>query len=83
MPTFLHANLQSMMNKIDDFYTVITNNNVGIPCIVESWLNPSINNDIVDIDGYICYRRDREDGRKRGGIACYVHSALQGSNVNC
>lgn len=77
LPTFLLANVQSMMNKLDDLYTVITNNNVGIACIVESWLNPLIHNDIVDIDGYICYRRDREDGRKGRGIACYVHSALQ------
>ena len=70
------------MNKFDDLYPVITNNNVGIACIAESWLNPSIPNEIVDIDGYTCYRRDREDGRKGGGIVCYVHSTLQ-YNVRC
>jgi len=69
--------LHSIMNKFDDLYTVITNNNVGIACIVESWLNPSIPNKIVDIDGYTCYRRDKEDGCKGGGIVCYVHSTLQ------
>ena len=45
---------------------------INIGCVTESWLDTSIATEAVDIDGYTCYRRDRSDGHKGGGVACYV-----------
>jgi hypothetical protein len=30
----------------------------------------------VNLSGYICYRRDRQDGRRGGGVACYIRDNL-------
>ena len=30
----------------------------------------------VNIDGYVCYRHDRTDGRLAGGVVCYVRQDL-------
>ena len=60
------------MQKVDEIGCVINNNNVHIACITESWLNESVMTDTVNIPGYVCYRRDRVDGRRGGGVVCYV-----------
>jgi hypothetical protein len=47
-------------------------NNVNVGCVTESWLNDDVQTEAIDIEGYICYRHDRSDGRKAGGVACYI-----------
>jgi hypothetical protein len=47
---------------------------LNIACITESWLNASVETDAISIDNFVCYRRDRQDGRRAGGVACYVDS---------
>jgi len=52
------------------------NNNIDICCITESWLTDAIPTESVNIDGYVCYRHDRTDGRQAGGVVCYVRQNL-------
>ena len=60
------------MHKVDELGVILANNYVHIACVTESWLNDRIPSDIVDIPGYLCYRHDRGDGRRGGGVVCYV-----------
>lgn len=70
----LLANMRSMRYKIDELYAVMELNHTNIACITESWLNDSVESDAISIDNFVCYRRDRQDGRRAGGVACYVDS---------
>ena len=47
---------------------------MSIAVVTESWLTESISTDIVNIKNYVCHRRDRDDGRKGGGLCCYTHN---------
>ena len=63
-----------MKYKIDELSAVMRLNHINIACITESWLNASVETDAINIDNFVCYRRDRQDGRRAGGVACYVDS---------
>jgi hypothetical protein len=76
LPRFLLANTQSIQNKIDELEAIVVNNSVDIACITESWLNDDVATQLVNLSGYTCYRRDRQDGRRGGGVACYVRNNL-------
>ena len=76
LPVFLLVNMRSMLSKLDELYAVINDNNVDVVCITESWIKPSVPDDILQISGYTCYRRDRQDGRRGGGVVCYVREGL-------
>ena len=54
----LHFNTQSLLPKIDEIKLLVNYMNIDILCITESWLNDSIGNDEVAINGYILYRND-------------------------
>lgn len=60
----------------------MNNNNIDICCVTETWLDPNIPTEAVDVDGYILHRRDRSDGRQGGGVAAYVRSSLHCSKLN-
>ena len=42
----------------------------------ESWLDSDILDNVVDVPEYVTYRRDRQDGRIGGGVACFVRVGL-------
>lgn len=70
------------MNKVDELESVIRSNNIDIAAITESWLHESIPSEILSISNYICYRHDRSDGRRGGGVCCFVRSGLQCSRLD-
>jgi len=57
----------------DEIECVIKHNSVHVACLTESWLTDSISTDIINIHGFNCFRRDRCDGRRGGGIVCYEY----------
>ena len=77
----LLTNANSLRSKTDELTVVLEANNIDICCITESWLDTNISTDVVDIAGYVCYRRDRNDGRQGGGVVCYVRQDLPVSLV--
>jgi len=78
----LLTNIRSIQYKVDELSAVMNNNNVDICCVTETWLDPNIPTETVDIDGYILHRRDRSDGRQGGGVAAYVRSSLNCTQLN-
>ena len=76
MPNILVTNVQSIIDKTDELECVLTNNNIDIACITESWLTENIPTEAINIPGYKCYRHDREDGRRGGGVLGYVNTGL-------
>jgi hypothetical protein len=72
LPRFCLANVRSLRYKVDHLAAVFQTNKINVGCVTESWLDCEVPTEAVDIDGYVCYRRDRSDGRRCGGVVCYV-----------
>ena len=72
----MNVNVRSILTKIDELATVLQINNVDIACVTETWLCDEKPAELVDIENYVCYRNDRRDGRRGGGVALYIKSNL-------
>ena len=76
LPRILLSNARSLRYKIDELSVILEHNNIDIGCVTESWLGNDVPDEAVTIGGYKCYRHDRSDGRKGGGVACYVGTSF-------
>ena len=72
-----HLNVRSMFggHRFDMLKHQIRESGIGIFTLSETWLNESVPNNLIDIEGYDCVRADRtwrEQGNtgqhKRGGV---------------
>ena len=61
VPSVLLSNVMSLAPKVDEVSDVITNANLDIACITETWLGDHIHDNVVCIPGYNLVRRDRID----------------------
>ena len=53
---------------------MLSNKNIDILCISESWLLPALDSSLAKIDGYYLYRCD---GGRGGGVCIYVRETLK------
>ena len=62
-------NSRSLLNKIEELDRLAMLGKPDFIAITESWLNPLIDTELVDIDGYNVHRFDRtiESGKTSGG----------------
>ena len=58
-------------------------NGIDVLCINETWLNDKISDTELNIEGYSVYRLDKQNGKNRGGVLCYVKDSVSSKqNVN-
>ncbi len=80
LPSFLFTNPQSIRNKYDELNVVLADNQVSIVGIAETW-HKNMPNDISLLDGYNCYRSDRNNintkKSKGGGVAIFVRDHIK------
>ena len=71
-----HLNIQGLItdnsSKVDHVNLLLNDNDIDVFCINETWLNNKVGDSEVNIDGYSVYRLDRQNGKIRGGVLCYV-----------
>ena len=72
----VHYNVQSISNKIDLLESELMN--FDVICITETWLDNRTSDDVLVLDGYKLYRRDRV-GDSHGGICVYVKQNIYSS----
>ena len=73
------ANVQSLVNKVDELKAHLILSNCDIFAATETWANDDIGNDLLFIDGYeIVSRLDRRDTNKGrgGGIIVYAKKEI-------
>lgn len=80
-PEFLnicHMNVQSLtarnFSKFHELKLNFTDSKVDVICFTETWLNSTINNSMLSINGYKLIRNDRN--RHGGGICIYLRNNL-------
>ena len=73
-----HWNCRSIFNKMTEITHIMINGDLEIGIFSESWLCPSITNDMIDIPKYNIFRLDRgSNSRKRKGDGIVVYAKDQ------
>jgi len=72
----LYANVRSVLSKIDELRHMLSVNSIDIFACSESWLSEKHHDNIVAIDGYKCFREDRQH-KIGGGVAVWVKDSIQ------
>lgn len=67
---FLHLNVRSLIAKMDMLRIWVHSTDADVIVLSETWLNKSITDNDISINGYNVYRTDRP--KRDGGVAIYV-----------
>lgn len=70
--SLLYFNVRSLLPKIDEFRIICSVSKLDVVCITESWLDSTIDDCEISIQGYSVFRLDRS--RHGGGVLIYVKS---------
>ena len=71
---FLHLNIRSLPPKIDELRTLVRKTKAAVVGISESWLDNSITDNEIHIDGFCTLRKDRD--RKGGGVCTFIRNDI-------
>ena len=71
---FLHLNIRSLLPKLDEIRLIVKESNAAIFGLTETWLDNSVSDSEVAIEGYSIVRKDRN--RHGGGVCVYVRDNL-------
>jgi len=63
-------NACSLCNNLDEFHLCLSDHNIDVYCVTETWLNNSIPDSFVCPKDYVVYRHDRCS--VGGGVAVFV-----------
>ena len=76
LPGVLNLNARSLsMETIDELEVIITDFNVSIACVTETWFKQYIDDDRIVIGGFNCERKDRLN-KRAGGVVCYLRNSM-------
>ena len=67
-----HLNIRSIRNKLDFIQTLMED--FQISCFTETHLSENISNDLLAVDGFHCYRKDKTN--HSGGLITYISTEL-------
>ncbi|CAH1242791.1 Hypp6972 [Branchiostoma lanceolatum] len=75
IPSILLCNPRSLVNRLEEFQTILLNNNIDIAAVTESWFTPDMSETHLAVDGYNLFSRCRTH-RRGGGVALYVKDSI-------
>ena len=67
---FLHMNARSLLPKLSELRQIATKSKAAVIAITESWLDSSVTNTELHIEGNSIVRKDRN--RQGGGVCMYI-----------
>ena len=71
---FIHLNIRSLISKVSELRILANNCSASIIAISETWLDSSISDSEISINGYTVIRSDRN--REGGGVCLYIKDNL-------
>ena len=72
--TFIHVNVRSLVSKAAEIRRLVYDTKAAVLAVSESWLDDTIGDNEIGVDGYSVLRRDRN--RHGGGVLVYVKDGL-------
>ena len=73
---FGHANLNSLLNKMNHVINFLYCNEITVLGISESWLTSDTTDASLSIPTYTLLRADSPSGARKHGVALYIHNSL-------
>ena len=70
----LSLNARSLLPKMESLQLLVEAEDLDVVCVVETWLSEETLDAEIAIQGYQCFRCDRN--RHSGGIVVYVRDCL-------
>lgn len=77
----LFQNIRSIQNKIDETQIILTDEEIDIVCLCETWLTP-ISQEYCNIEGYALASSFTRSKNAHGGVAIYVRKKLETRRIN-
>ena len=75
-PHIFNVNARSLNNeKLDELHVLVSDFNVSVVCVTETWFKEYMDDSNVAINGFYCERKDGLD-KRAGGVACYLKHNL-------
>lgn len=71
---FIHFNIRSLFPKLAELKTFISKYKFAVIALSETWLDSSVTDSEVHLDGFSIVRRDRD--RQGGGVCLYISNDL-------
>ena len=72
-----HININSLLPKIDELRHILSTLDVHCLSVNETWLDPSISSNEINISNFSLFRNDRN--RHGGGVALYISNTYKSS----
>ena len=69
--------MRSINNKFDELCCQVFTLDAGVLICTETWLNDDFPPEAFSIPGYTCFRGDRRNGSRRGGVAIWSKTRLR------
>ena len=60
-PRLILSNAPSLFRKLDELRAIVAASKPLLVCVTETWLLPNIDNNLINIPGFISFREDRQD----------------------
>jgi hypothetical protein len=79
IPALLVTNVRSLLNKVEELTITIRKNNIDVCFLTETWLDESIPNSLIEVDGFSLFRSDRNTNG--GGVALYIKNTMVVSQI--
>jgi exonuclease III len=67
---FVHANVRSLLPKMSEIRLLLSRTKAAALAVTETWLDATIRDGEIEVDGYSVIRRDRD--RMGGGVALFI-----------
>ena len=71
---FIHINIRSLISKLSEIKILANNSSAAVIAISETWLDSSVTDAEININGYTVIRADRN--REGGGVCMYIKNNL-------
>ena len=71
---FVHANVRSLLPKRSEISLFLQKTKAAIFAVTETWLDDSVKDGEISVDGYSVIRKDRN--RHGGGVCLYIRNGL-------
>ncbi len=77
IPTVINTNVHgALSSKTDEIHTIATMHRSDIVCITETWCSLTVPDATLQMPSYTAVRRDRQNGKKGGGLMLYLRDTL-------
>lgn len=76
-----HLNIRSLLRKRPQIEILLSGSNLDFLAITETWLNDSVSSNLLSIEGYSVFRKDRHGGKKGGGALLYMKKSLSSTAI--